>query len=254
MRSIRGEAHMTDLDAIISTLEPLVLERRLERLCAVLAARTRHAAFVFEGVSDTRNASAALRTLDALGFQEAHLVRPLLEGHHDLTRMNRLISRGVDRWLTVRPWTDTTQAMAHLKSRGYRILASHLREDGVALGAIDFAQPVALVFGNEHHGVSDELLSMADGTFRIPMRGMVESYNLSVAAALTAHRARVEIERLALAHIPELPEGTLDGTPYALPEATRQMIYARWLLQTVKTPGPVLKRAGLPFPVVLPEE
>src|SRR5262245_7169837 len=148
---------------------------------AVLATRTDHVAFVFERMTDPHNLSAALRSLDAFGFQDSWWIHA-----GEKLELSHLITRGTHRWLTLHGAESTEGCIAALKGRGYRVLASHLSAANcVPLVDIDFRQPTALVFGNEHAGVSDDVLAQADGRFRIDMLGFTESLNLSVATAVT---------------------------------------------------------------------
>ena len=180
-------------ERIIARLEPLLTENRVRRMKAVLAARSDHVTFVFERMVDPHNLSAVLRTLDAFSFQDAHLIAT--QGQAALSRG---ITIGADRWLTLRDHADTEACLRALKEAGYRIYASLSAggADSVSLDEMDFGVRTALVFGNEHAGVSGQVLDLADGAFTIPMRGFVESFNLSVAAALCAYRARTDMERL----------------------------------------------------------
>jgi tRNA (guanosine-2'-O-)-methyltransferase len=128
-----------------------------------------------------------------------------------------------------------------LEAQGFRVLASHLeapdREGRPAfpLTEIDWARPTALIFGNEHAGVSEQALALAHGTFRIDMRGFVESLNLSVAAAITAFQARCAIDRMA--------KESEDPARFALPPERQRALYADWLRQTVRNAERILDGA-----------
>src|SRR5262249_42861186 len=110
-----------EVERIIAKLEPLLLERRLARMQAVLATRTDHVAFVFERMTDPHNLSAALRSLDAFGFQESWWIHA-----GEKLELSHLITRGTHRWLTLHGAEGTEGCFATLKARGYRVLASHL--------------------------------------------------------------------------------------------------------------------------------
>ena len=214
----------------IAALEPLLQPRRLERMRQVLAQRTDRVVFAFERMVDPHNLSAVMRSLDAFAFQEVHLARQETQA-----ALSHLISRGTDRWLSVQSHEDGPAMLAALKSRGYQVWASHLRQPGsVALADMDFSVPVALVFGNEHAGVEPETLALAHGVFHIPMRGMVESFNLSVAAALSAYHARLALDRLQAAS----PE----PKSFYLSASQQQALYLTWLRQSVRRADTVLKQ------------
>ncbi len=210
------------MEQVISRLESLLTENRVRRMRAVLARRSDHVAFVFEKMVDPHNLSAVLRTMDALSFQDVHLIAP-----GERLELSRGITIGADRWLTLHHHDGTVACMEALKAGGYRIYASLVDEGkGVPLQKIDFSRRSALVFGNEHAGVSGDVVALADETFHIPMLGFVESLNLSVAAAVTGFHARNALER----HMAET--GGEGG--FLLPHHRRQAIYLDWLRHSVK--------------------
>ena len=170
-----------------------LLPERKARIDAVVAQRTRTLTVVMEAFADPQNTNAVLRTAESFGVQEVHVV----EGPQKRYDRNKKISQNADKWLEVVRWKDTASCLAALKARGFRLYATQLGEGSCALTDLSFAAPVALVFGNEHAGVSDEARRLADRTFAIPMRGFSQSFNVSVAAAICLARAveRREVER-----------------------------------------------------------
>jgi tRNA (guanosine-2'-O-)-methyltransferase len=214
-------------DAVIAKLEPLLLPRRIARMRAVLAARSDHATFVFERMTDPHNLSAALRSLDAFGWQDAHWVAP-----DPGLGLSHLITRGTDRWLTMTQHPDTEACFAALRARGYRILASEVSPGSPRLDTLPLEERTAFVFGNEHAGVSAETLALSDGRFHIGMHGFTESLNLSVACAITAFHARQQIRHLAAS--------PGNGRTYLLPEDQAKGLYADWLRQSVRSAAKVL--------------
>ena len=224
------------LQGVVETLEPHLLPRRVERMRNVLATRSDRVAFVFERMVDPHNLSAVLRSMDAFSFQEAHLIAP-----QEKLGLSKGITSGAERWLTLHQHVDTPQGLSHLRTAGYQILASHVAPgEGITLEDIDFSQPVALVFGNEHAGVGKEVLELADGMFHIPMRGMVESFNLSVAAAICAAHARSVLEKK------EVSAPHPDG--FLLSEEKSLEIYAHWLKGSVRRAEQILAKRGLALP------
>ena len=172
--------------------EYLVPERRA-RIDEVVANRTRTLTVVMEAFCDPQNVNAVLRTCEAFGIQELHAV----EGPMKPWDRNKKISQNADKWLDVRRWRSTRECLAHLKAEGFAVYATHLGARSRSLRSLPFAGKVALVFGNEHRGVSHEALALADATYAIPMRGFVQSLNVSVAAAISIATAveRREAER-----------------------------------------------------------
>ena len=224
------------VEQIIARLEPLVTTRRAARMQGVLATRSDHVTFVFEHMVDPHNLSAVLRTLEAISFQDAWLIAPA-----ERVQLARRITQGAEQWLTVRATEDTAECCADLRARGYHIVASHVAPgQGRPLAELDAGRRLALVFGSEHAGVSAEALAQADELFHIPMRGFVESFNLSVAAAICAHHLRGEMER----------RRATDACPerFALSARRRRELYASWLCHSVRNAEQVLAEVGLALP------
>jgi tRNA (guanosine-2'-O-)-methyltransferase len=173
--------------------EEFLVPERKARIDAVVAERTRTLTVVMEAFCDPQNVNAVLRTCEAFGVQALHAV----DGPMKPYDRNKKISQNADKWLDVRRRTSTRECLEALRADGFAIYATHLGPGARALADLSFAGKVALVFGNEHRGVSDEALGLADATFAIPMRGFVQSLNVSVAAAITLARAveRREAER-----------------------------------------------------------
>ncbi|MBI5069199.1 MAG: RNA methyltransferase [Deltaproteobacteria bacterium] len=170
-----------------------LLPERKERIDRAVESRTRTLTVVLEAFCDPQNVNAVLRTCEAFGVQEIHVV----EGPMKPYDRNRKISQNADKWLDVVRWTSTADCLAHLKGRGFTVYATWLGEGSAGIGDLSFAGPVALVFGNENRGVSAEARAGADRTYAIPMRGLVQSLNVSVAAAVSLYHAmgRREAER-----------------------------------------------------------
>ena len=172
---------------------PFLVPERKARIDEVVAGRTRTLTVVLEAFCDPQNVNAVLRTCEAFGVQEVHVV----EGAMKPWDRNRKISQNADKWLDVRRWPKTRECLAHLSGEGFAIYATHLGPGARRLEDLSFSGKVALVLGNEHRGVSDEALAVADATYAIPMRGFVQSLNVSVAAAVSIAKAveRREAER-----------------------------------------------------------
>jgi tRNA (guanosine-2'-O-)-methyltransferase len=162
-----------------------LLPERRRRIDEVVASRTRTLTVVMEVLGDPQNVNAVLRTAEAFGVQEVHVV----EGPMKAFDRNKKISQNADKWLDVVRWKTTEACLAHLKGRGFAVYATHLGEGSRDLAELSFAAPVALVFGNEHRGVSEAALAAADARYAIPMRGFSQSLNVSVAAAVSLFRA-----------------------------------------------------------------
>jgi tRNA (guanosine-2'-O-)-methyltransferase len=205
--------------AIVRVLAPLVTEARLARMEAVIARRTRSLVPVLDDLADPHNGAAVMRSADAFGCHEVHVV----ERRHPFAISHR-VTRGTHRWLDLVKHPSAEACVGSLRARGYEVFVAAM--DG-AIGPEELARVprAAIVFGNEHVGASEEMRALVAGTYRIPMEGFVESLNVSVASAITlyvASRGR---------------HGDLD-------EASREQIRARWLLATVRDAERIVAERG----------
>ncbi|MGA7668772.1 MAG: RNA methyltransferase [Nitrolancea sp.] len=162
-----------------------ITERRRRRMVEVLERRQPDLTVVLENVHDPHNVSAVLRTCDAVGIATVHLVYTIEER----PELSRGVSASALRWLDVVDHESISDCYVALRAQGFTILATHLDENRVELFDLDLTAPTALVFGNEQRGVSEEAVAGADGTVIIPMMGMVQSLNISVACAVTLYEA-----------------------------------------------------------------
>jgi tRNA (guanosine-2'-O-)-methyltransferase len=160
-------------------------ERR-QRLLSVLNKRRADITLILENVSDPHNISAVMRTCDAVGVQEIFVLNTRIPRHK---KWGAKSSSSASKWLTVHQFSDVESCLEIVRSKYARILTTHLSGDAVSLHNISFLEPIGLVFGNEHDGVSEELRSRADGNFIIPQVGVIRSLNISVACAVTLYEA-----------------------------------------------------------------
>ncbi len=159
---------------------------RTERLNNVLAKRQPGLTVVLENVSDPHNISAVMRTCDAVGVQDVYILNTKI-GLHEMWSAKS--SSSAAKWLTVHQFTDAKECFIALRKNYSKIYTTHLSTDAVGLYELDLSTSVALVFGNEHSGVSDDIIAMADGNFIIPQVGIIKSLNISVACAVTLYEA-----------------------------------------------------------------
>ena len=159
---------------------------RTERLNNVLAKRQPGLTIVLENVSDPHNISAVMRTCDAVGVQDIYILNTKI-GLHEM--WSAKASSSAAKWLTVHQFTDAVTCFAELRKNFSRIYTTHLSTDAVDLYEINLTESVALVFGNEHSGVSGDIIKMADGNFIIPQVGIIKSLNISVACAVSLYEA-----------------------------------------------------------------
>jgi tRNA (guanosine-2'-O-)-methyltransferase len=160
-------------------------ERR-ERLLSVLNKRQAGLTVVLENVQDPHNISAVMRTCDAVGIQEIYVLNNKIPKHK---KWGAKSSSSAAKWLTIHQYAEVDECVAALRQKYEKIYTTHLSSDAVGLYEIDFTGSVALVFGNEHGGVSDEIRALADGNFIIPQVGIIQSLNISVACAVSIYEA-----------------------------------------------------------------
>ena len=159
---------------------------RNDRLTAVLNKRQPDLTVVLENVFDPHNISAVMRTCDAVGIQDIYILNNKIPPHR---KWGAKSSSSAAKWLTIHQFTDAIECFAELRKRYKKIYTTHLSTDAVSLHQLNLTESVALVFGNEHSGVSEDIIAMADGNFIIPQVGIIRSLNISVACAVTLYEA-----------------------------------------------------------------
>jgi tRNA (guanosine-2'-O-)-methyltransferase len=159
---------------------------RFERLTSVLNKRQPDLTVVLENVFDPHNISAVMRTCDAVGIQDIYILNNKIPPHK---KWGAKSSSSAAKWLTIHQFTDANECFTELRKKYKKIYATHLSSDAVSLHELNLTEPVALLFGNEHSGVSEEFVAMADGNFIIPQVGIIKSLNISVACAVTLYEA-----------------------------------------------------------------
>ena len=160
-------------------------ERR-NKLTTVLEKRQPDLTVVLENVFDPHNISAVMRTCDAVGVQEVYIITNKIPRHK---KWGARSSSSAAKWLTVHQFESAEECFAELRKKYSKILTTHLSSDAVNLYEVNMTEPIALVFGNEHSGVSDDIRALADGNFIIPQAGIIQSLNISVACAVTLYEA-----------------------------------------------------------------
>ena len=204
-------------EVVIEALSPVVTPERLQRIDEVVRSRTDGLVLVLDCIVDPHNSSAVLRSADAFGVQTVHVI----VGEQGF-RASREVSKGTHRWLDVVRYESAEACARRLKKDGYAIYVAAMGAEAQPEDLHDTPR-LAVVFGNEHRGVSPEMRSLADGTFAIPMRGFVESLNISVAAAIT-------MQTLAR-----------DGRPRLAAERHEEL-KARFLMNSVKKADQVIEK------------
>ncbi len=166
-------------------MQRFVSEKRLQKIKSVISARQFDLTLVIENIHDPHNVSAILRTCDAVGINKVHLVYTI----EKFPKLGRKTSGSAVKWVEREKHSDISSCFSFLRKQNFQILASTLSPDSLNLYEIDFTQKTAIVIGNEHRGISKEAAELASNRFIIPMKGMVQSLNVSVAAAIILYEA-----------------------------------------------------------------
>lgn len=228
---IQIDSHLrVDYRQVIETIGPLLTEARRARIAKVTAERCFDVAVVLEGIYDRGNLSAVMRTGEGLGFANFHAI----ETQEKFKEANR-VTQGADKWVELKRWKTTADCVAELRRQNKQIVVTALSEKSVPIGEVDFSRPSALVLGNEKDGVSPEMLAAADKVVIIPMSGFVQSFNISVAGALSLYQIRRDRERRL-------------GRNADVTDEQRGILTARYYMNTLDTAADILRdKFGGPF-------
>ena len=159
---------------------------RSEKIYACVSRRQPSLSIVLENVHDPHNVSAVLRSCDAVGVIDVHLVYHTGQSFPELGEKSSASAR---KWVLTHKHSSIDECYDFLRKEGKKILTTGMSNEARSLYAIDFTEPIAIVFGNEHTGVSEEAILKADGNMLIPQVGMIQSLNISVACAVTLYEA-----------------------------------------------------------------
>jgi len=185
--------------------------------------RTRHIAVVLEDIYQSHNASAVLRSCDCFGVQDVHVV----ENRNPFNPAGD-VAVGSSKWVDYYKHRNIKEAYKHLHDKGYRIIATLPHENDTMIGDLDISKPVALVFGTELTGLTQEAIEGADGYVKIPMYGFTESFNISVCAALSLYSTTERMRR----------DATID---WQMSDEEQLELKLYWSLQVIKDGESVLE-------------
>lgn len=160
-------------------------KERIEKVKRVLSLRQPDLRVVLEEVKNTHNASAVVRSCDAAGI----LYVDIISADEEPFPVNEAISTRAEKWIQFQYYTSASDCLNSLKKEGIKIAATHISEDSLPYTDLDYTQPMAIVFGNEAEGLSEEALALADYKIKIPMIGMTQSLNLSVSVGIILYEA-----------------------------------------------------------------
>lgn len=161
-------------------LEPFLLESRIDRLKQAVAGRTRSLTVVLDGTHDPHNLSAVVRSCEGFGLLDLWVVET-----HARFRTNSRVAQGAEKWLDIHRHDDPAVCARELLDRGFELWIADAESAGTDVAGLPWGKKIALVFGNEHEGVSLQMEKAAAGRFCIPMQGFSQSLNVSVAAGIS---------------------------------------------------------------------
>lgn len=210
-------------ETVCTALEPLLTPERIARIDQVLATRLVSVVTVVEDTYDPHNAAATIRTTEAIGLGELHVIEP-----GERFSASGGVTRGSHKWIELNRWQTAEQAISSLHARGFRVYAT-LPGAQTSIDDVDVSSPIGVAFGNEHAGLTDAAIAACDGAIGVPMFGFSESFNLSVTVGLAMYRIAAR-RREAIGAI-----GDLD-------DARRRMLRARWFALKVRGAIGVLER------------
>lgn len=164
---------------------------REKKLKNVLNHRQGNLAVVLENVDDPHNIFAVMRTCDAVGVQDVYVINTRIKEHR---KFGKASSSSAAKWVTMHKYNNISECMKIVSEKFEHIYASYIDDTSTSYLETDYTQPIALVFGNEHEGISNEMLTCCTGKFVIPQCGMIHSLNISVACAVTLYEARRQKE------------------------------------------------------------
>jgi tRNA (guanosine-2'-O-)-methyltransferase len=211
---------------LIDYLTTFISDTRKKRFEEVLCNRTDHLRIVLENVYQDHNASAVLRSCESFGVQQIHFI----ENRNHL-RISDDVSMGSHKWLNIQRHNETENntvaTIKHLKSLGYRVVATTPHTNDCTIDVLPVDKKLALVFGTELEGVSQDALDMADEFVKIPMYGFTESFNVSVCAALCLYELTTRIRK----HVPD----------YLLNEQEKLDTYFNWIKNSLDKSEALIK-------------
>jgi tRNA (guanosine-2'-O-)-methyltransferase len=161
-------------------------EKRLNKIIKVATARQFSLRVVLENIHDPHNVSAIFRTCDAVGVPQVDL----LYTQEEFPKISKVSSASSKKWVEQKRYNSTEECVKQLKEEGFKIYGTILSDKAEDIYELDFTEKIAIVMGNEHRGISDEIIEACDKHIYIPMRGMIQSLNVSVATAVVLYEAQ----------------------------------------------------------------
>ena len=177
--------------------------KRLDTIKTILNRRQPDLTVVMENVRKPHNLAAVARTLEAVGGMEIHAITALTS-----IRLTQLAAGGTKKWIEVHKHPNTVEGLQHLKRKGHQIIATTLNEKSKDYREIDYTRPTTILVGEELEGITDQAIELADESISIPIVGMVQSLNVSVASALVLYEAYHQRNKTGMYDSPSLDDDT----------------------------------------------
>ena len=211
---------MQQKQALLQHLRQFAESRRAEKFEQIIQFRTRYLTIVLEDIFQSQNASAVLRSCECMGVQDIHVIENIyqFETHPD-------IALGANKWLDIFQYNNsetnnTLVAIEDLRKKGYKIVATTPHKNDFSLEELPIDHKIALFFGTEQTGLSDDVIQNADYFMQIPMYGFTESYNISVSAAISMYELTKRIRQ--------------SSVNWQLSEEERTEILLEWLTRSIR--------------------
>ncbi|WP_425638700.1 TrmH family RNA methyltransferase [Algoriphagus yeomjeoni] len=187
----------------------------------VLAQRTKFFTVVLEDIFKPHNASAVLRTCDCFGLQDVHVIEKM-----NAYKVNPFVTRGASQWIDLHKYYNkegsaVQDCFSVLREKGYKIYGTSPLPGSISIYDLEPSEKIALVFGNEHDGISQEVHENVDGLVHIPMLGFTESFNISVAASISLYELVKKVKNY-------------DHPDFYLTEEEKQLLRMKWYRSVVK--------------------
>lgn len=208
---------------LLTYLGSFLTDERKKRIETVLSNRLSGLVLVLEDIHDPHNAAACLRSADACGVQDVHIIE-----QKNRFQLKEGVSLGSGGWLSLHRWNQTDHCLKSLSNSGFTIVATTPHRESVQIGTIPIDRPLAIVMGSEHSGISEKALELADLTLTVPMFGFAESFNLSVCTALVLYQLS---DRLR----------TSNRNVY-LSEEKKEQIKLRWYKKNIRNVEAIIER------------
>lgn len=213
----------TLLEQTYAYLQQFLTEERLRKIEYFSAQSSDFVLPVMEDVYQFRNAAAIVRSSEACGF---HKIVALQK--HNVFNPNLEVTKGADTWVEVEKLPARIESLKEIRQRGYKIVAVSPEKNATLLPDFKIDEPIALTFGTEWEGISEEILDFADETLMIPMYGFTQSFNVSVAAAICLYELKQKLVKTQ--------------TPHLLNDEKRLRLKIRWAVNSIRSGKEILER------------